>query len=248
MYLRIDCIDWLLAYAADEHYYQGITRTPPPEKAAVADAPYTIEWDFATNAWEAEICSGEARGAYHLFMPQKLDSIQWNYLLADPNAVQWFTSHDTRFSKSCYKSRRAATKELARLWCVATLQGEREKFEKSELFNPTAKSHSPEVAMLWSGRAAMQDPTARSRSPHSACSTTESESAVAASEPRKAVPSSQTVLHGFFESAVAVKTVKREHTAVAETIVKAEPRERPTCKPAVAVPQLTIAVYSSDEE
>ena len=98
MYLRIDCIDWLLAYGADEHYYQGITRTPPPEQAAVADLPYTISWDFGTDAWKAEILSGGARGATHLFKPEKLDKIQWNYLLADPSAVQWFTAHDTRFS------------------------------------------------------------------------------------------------------------------------------------------------------
>ena len=248
MFLRMDSIDWLLAYAADEQHYQGIPRAPPPERPAVADEPYTISWDFDDDVWVAVILSGDEQGATKCFRTEALHKSKWNSLLQDPSAAQWLDAKDTRWSKSCFRSRRAATKELARLWCVATLQGEREKFEKSELFNPTAKSRSPEVAMLWSGRAAMQDPIARSRSPHSACSTTESESAVAASEPRKAVPSSQTVLHGFFESAVAVKTVKREHTAVAETIVKAEPRERPTCKPAVAVPQPTIAVYSSDDE
>ena len=70
----------------------------------------------------------------------------------------------------------------------------------------------------------------------------------------------QTSLEGFFEpavavsvvklehTAVAVSTVEREHTAVAETNVKAEPRESPTCKPAVAVPQPIVTVYSSDEE
>ena len=46
MYLRMDSIDWLLAYAADEQHYQGIPRAPPPEEPAVADEPYTIRWDF----------------------------------------------------------------------------------------------------------------------------------------------------------------------------------------------------------
>ena len=101
----------------------------------------------------------------------------------------------------------------------------------------------------------MQGPRARSRSPRSAGperflepAVAVSESAVAVSEPRTCFSSGQTSLEGFFEPAVAVRTVKREHTAVAETNVKAEPRESPTCTPAVAVPQPIITVYSSDEE
>ena len=101
----------------------------------------------------------------------------------------------------------------------------------------------------------MQGPRARSRSPRSRGperffepAFAVSEPAVAESEPRRLFSSSQTSLEFFVEPAVAVSTVEREHTAVAETIVKAEPRERPTCKPAVAVPQPIVTVYSSDEE
>ena len=83
MYLRTDCIDWLLAYAADEQHYQGIPRAPPPEQAAVADLPYTISWDFGTFAWKAEILSGDARGATQRFRTEGLHKSQW-YSLAGP--------------------------------------------------------------------------------------------------------------------------------------------------------------------
>ena len=248
MYLRIDSIDWLLAYAADEQHYQGIPRAPPPEQPAVADEAYTIRWDFNAFAWVVEILSGDARGATQRFRTEALHKSQWNSLLQDPSAAQWLDAKDTRWSKSCFRSRRAATKEIARLWCVATTEGEREDIEKSELFNPTASQR-------WIMQAYMQGPRARSRSPRSACpesflepAVAVSESAVAVSEPRKCFSSGQTSFEGFFEPAVAVSTVKREHTADAETNVKAEPRESPTCKPAVAVPQPIITVYSSDEE
>ena len=39
MFLRMDNIDWLLAYGADEHHFQGIERAPPHEEPAVADEP-----------------------------------------------------------------------------------------------------------------------------------------------------------------------------------------------------------------
>ena len=94
----------------------------------------------------------------------------------------------------------------------------------------------------------MHGPRARSRSPRSRDPEGFFEPAVAVSEPRRLFSSSQTLLEGFFVPAVAVSTVEREHTAVAETNVKAEPRESPTCPPAVAVPQPIITLYSSDEE
>ena len=147
-----------------------------------------------------------------------------------------------------FRNKRAATKELARLWCVATTQGEREEFEKSELFNPTASRR-------WIRQAYMQGPRARSRSPRSACpesflepAVAVSESAVAVPGPRQCFSSGQTSLEGFFEPAVAVSMVKGEHTAVAEANVKAEPRASPTCKPAAAVPPTLVDVFSSGEE
>ena len=161
MFLRMDSIDWLLAYAADERYYQGISRAPPPEEPAVADEPYTIRWDFDAFAWVAEILSGDARGETQCFRTEALHKSQWYYLLKDPSAAQWCDANDTRWSKSSFRNRRAATKEIARLWCIATTQGERGEFEKSELFNPNATDR-------WIRQAVMQGPRARSRSPRSA--------------------------------------------------------------------------------
>ena len=167
LFVRMDSIDWLLAYAADELYYQGISRPPPPGEPAVADKPFIVHWDFDASAWVAEILSGTAKGATQCFSPERLHKSQWYQLLKNPDAAQWLDVKDTRWSNSSFTSRRAAAKEIARLWCIATTQGERGEFEKSQLFNPNAtRDREPEADMQ--GQADMQGPHARSRSPRSA--------------------------------------------------------------------------------
>ena len=236
MFVRMDSIDWLLAYAADERYYQGIhdRRHLENPQSRINRTPF--RWDFGAFAWVAEILSGAAKGATQRFRTERLLKSQWYHLLKDPGAAQWLDVKDTRWSNSSFTSRRAATKEIARLWCIATTQGERGEFEKSELFNPNATDR-------WIGQADMQGPRARSRSPRSACPERFLDRARGRLRTR-----GQTALGGFFEPAVAASVVKLEHTAVAETNVKAKPRESPTCKPAVAVPQPIVTVHSSDEE
>ena len=67
IYLRRDCLDWLLSYAADELHFQGVTcETPEREctkKASCPDFPdLNLEWDFDAKAWDAEFVSGPLVG------------------------------------------------------------------------------------------------------------------------------------------------------------------------------------------
>ena len=53
LYLRVDCLDWLLAYAADEHHFQGILRTDTEPHTAVAAS--WVEWNFCRKLWEVVV-------------------------------------------------------------------------------------------------------------------------------------------------------------------------------------------------
>jgi hypothetical protein len=48
--IRVDCVDWLVSYAADEHYYKGVPRC---EAAATEpQQTYTIDWSFDHHLFE----------------------------------------------------------------------------------------------------------------------------------------------------------------------------------------------------
>ena len=55
LYLRTDCIDWLLAYAADELHCQGVIAPCPVPQSRVGNrsevAGLQLEWSFASQAW-----------------------------------------------------------------------------------------------------------------------------------------------------------------------------------------------------
>ena len=72
IYIRVDCVDWLLSYAADEHSSQGVKSASiedfgvkQPNCTAVADL--NLEWDFRAKAWEAEFVSGPLKGVTRSF-------------------------------------------------------------------------------------------------------------------------------------------------------------------------------------
>ena len=65
VYLRTDCIGWLLAYAADELHFQGVDQevddeSPQPNCPAVADLH--LEWDFTTKQWTGTFVAGPLEG------------------------------------------------------------------------------------------------------------------------------------------------------------------------------------------
>jgi len=88
MYLRVDCLEWLLSYAADEFRFQGIPReieeTPVKAKgncSAVADLH--LEWDFTEKAWDAEIVAGDCQGTTFRLICAGITNHQWTLLKHD---------------------------------------------------------------------------------------------------------------------------------------------------------------------
>lgn len=71
LYLRCDCIGWLLAYAADELHFQGIDQDSPESSEELvgncpAVADLNLEWDFGAQSWQATFVAGVLNGTTKL--------------------------------------------------------------------------------------------------------------------------------------------------------------------------------------
>ena len=54
LYIKLEDLDWLCSYAADQHHYHGITReTCVDPKTAVAAT--SIDWDFDSKTFDVKV-------------------------------------------------------------------------------------------------------------------------------------------------------------------------------------------------
>ena len=82
LYSRVDCLNWLLSYAADELHFQGVPCNPlaaEDQKVAncAAVAGLNLEWDFWKKAWLAEFVEGPLKG------------VKKSFAILDYNAKLW---------------------------------------------------------------------------------------------------------------------------------------------------------------
>ena len=81
LYLRTDCIDWLLAYAADELHYQGVIAPCPVPQSRIGNrsevAGLRLEWAFASQAWACEFVDGPLLGTTRRFPVRDLTKAQF---------------------------------------------------------------------------------------------------------------------------------------------------------------------------
>ena len=211
--IRMDCVDWLVAYAADEHAFQGIVRADPLPILAPAVADYRVEWDFNEHFWVASILAGPGLGRTKRFDPETLRLQQWKGL-EELSLVEGF------LSKSSIYTRKNAAKELAKLWCLAALNNEKQKFEDIWI-------HPPQLPPC--GEEPQEKRQRRFEELHPPAVAVKTEpSAVAAPQP-----------------AVPAPTINPEPAAVAEGRVNIEPPEVAPRTPAV-VDNTVIDLYNSD--
>jgi hypothetical protein len=123
--MRTDGVDWLLAYAADELFFQGVPQTV---KTAVADTKLPnclavpdlhLEWNFATKAWTGEFISGPFVGVTRIFSTADLTA-QRLTLMRDAGIgekVEHLASSATLLAKH-------RAKALITLWCKAIVNGD----------------------------------------------------------------------------------------------------------------------------
>ena len=111
VYIRKDCIDWLLAYAADEYLHQGVVDTAVAEdEAPEGNCPgipgLRVEWCFSTKLWLATFVSGPNAGKKTSLGPQDLTLADWANMqsLGTPDAIGDFSSADQRQRKAVAKA------------------------------------------------------------------------------------------------------------------------------------------------
>ena len=124
IYVHCDCIDWLLAYAADELYFQSVVDcgnaddTKNANCAAVADL--RVEWDFQKKLWQSEFVGGKLRGVKRCFSHADNTEERWNKLRrASMSTV------DASFAAE----KKQVAKEFIVHWCASISRGDHEKFE-----------------------------------------------------------------------------------------------------------------------
>jgi hypothetical protein len=128
LYLRTDCISWLLAYAADEKFFQGVARVEvkePEEGNCAAVAGLNIEWNFTTNAWEAKFVSGEFAGTARELAITEVSEKLWEKMVLDalPGA-------EGDFQDVTELKKKQVCKALMTLWCQAIASKQGKEFEQ----------------------------------------------------------------------------------------------------------------------
>ena len=116
-HLRVDCIPWLLAYAADELACQGVscgdaTSDGTPQKANCAIDNVHVEWNFGSKMWDATFVGGHAQGEFLQFGPRDVTPALLNKLRMLQLANGWY-------SKSSSSTNKSAAKEYVLIWCKA---------------------------------------------------------------------------------------------------------------------------------
>ena len=118
IYLRSDCIEWLLQYAADELHFQGIDPARPDPIDEQANCPAVadlrLEWDFSAKAWTAKFVAGPLKGAMtRRICLQDLDRDLW-YKLKEQSLVEGY------FGTATQAQKKQAVKVFMIQWCAAT--------------------------------------------------------------------------------------------------------------------------------
>ena len=131
IYIRSDCLDWLLSYAADQLSFQGVPRDKTEDEADVrvanctAVADVCLQWNFNTKAWDAEFVSGAFKGVTRSFGPMDLTTER----LAQMRSAG-IGPVDRGIELSANLWQKAAARELITQWCLAISNNNSGSFEK----------------------------------------------------------------------------------------------------------------------
>ena len=133
LYLRDDCIGWLLAYAADELSSQGVQPASPAPKATIAGncpavADLRLEWDFSSKSWEGNFVAGELVGTTRRMSMTDLNDDVWALLGEESRRTDIYLSKgpcdempwlNITLRHATHLQRKLAAKEFMIMWCSA---------------------------------------------------------------------------------------------------------------------------------
>ena len=117
LHLRLDFINWLLSYAADELACQGVQRVDAssgtsPEKPNCEVDNVFLEWNFGSKRWEAVFLAGSVQGEMVHFGANDVTPALLAKLRQLDLADQWY-------SKTSTYTRKHAARAYVLLWCKA---------------------------------------------------------------------------------------------------------------------------------
>jgi hypothetical protein len=129
LYLREDCIEWLLAYAAAEFASQGVEPTSPaptPHKAGncAAVADLYLDYDYNVKGWEGKFLAGPCVGTKKRMSIYDLNAEVWGLLKAKSAVAE-----GCYLSKATLLEKKHAVKEYMTMWCAAITRNESADFE-----------------------------------------------------------------------------------------------------------------------
>ena len=121
LWVRIDCIDWLTSYAADELYYQGVARVAGAASKPAED--YELHYHYNDKAFDCKINVGVDAG---LTWRMNVDQLTKDlYLkLREKELV------DECWSQANRQVKRSACRQYLNLLCRATVDGSRPAFDE----------------------------------------------------------------------------------------------------------------------
>jgi hypothetical protein len=129
LYLRADCIGWLLSYAADELHFQGVACTEPEpirqqtgNCTAVADL--YLEWDFGAKTWTAEFVAGPFARTARRFCVTGLTRERWSKMKADSIVGDYLCQATNLLQKHTALA-------FITMWCQAIVRNEGDDFEST---------------------------------------------------------------------------------------------------------------------
>jgi len=127
LFLQTDCLEWLLAYAADELALQGVEAESPEPSPLAGNCPAVadlhLEWDFSAKAWEGKFVAGPLVGTTRCMAVKDLHQGIWERLRGG-SLVQGSLA-------MCRSSieKKSAAKEWMTMWCAAIARGESTEFD-----------------------------------------------------------------------------------------------------------------------
>ena len=127
LYVRTDCLDWLLSYAADELYFQGVVPTIEiAPQSRTGNCPEVndlyLEWDFGAKSWDAKFVAGTFENTTKRLSIKDLDKDRWSKL-------QKGSPHIGDFSIASRVHVKSVAKLLITNWCKAIAGDEGAQFE-----------------------------------------------------------------------------------------------------------------------
>ena len=135
--MRCEDLNWLIAYAADELYFQGVVcdgRGDIYNKSAncPAVADLNVEWDFQSKTWRAEFVEGDFRGQKRCFSPSDHTDARWEKMQRI-----LIPCTDSTLTDATPATKRKVAKEFVSHWCGSILRGDHAAFETEFCLTPS---------------------------------------------------------------------------------------------------------------